>query len=163
VEQGGALIVLPQDEGAAPTGTGKDLLGEDDDLCGIMLLPPEHAGVKVAPVRNGVHHRRFEADSRLRPSFTDVMMPGGVNGPELAIARRRCGSPVLFTSGYPDNAIRASRLARSQRATAAQALSQAGTGDKGQGNPRQTVRFCCCWQREFALKLSCVRDPVAQV
>jgi CheY-like chemotaxis protein len=39
--------------------------------------------------------------------FTDVIMPGGMNGRELAdeIRRRRPGTRVLFTSGYTDHAI----------------------------------------------------------
>jgi PAS domain S-box-containing protein len=39
--------------------------------------------------------------------FTDVVMPGGMNGRELADAARalRPGLPVLFTSGYTENAI----------------------------------------------------------
>jgi CheY-like chemotaxis protein len=39
--------------------------------------------------------------------FTDVIMPGGMNGCELSdhVARRRPGTMVLYTSGYTDNAI----------------------------------------------------------
>jgi len=39
--------------------------------------------------------------------FTDIVMPGGMNGRELAreIARRRPGTRVLYTSGYTENAI----------------------------------------------------------
>src|SRR5262249_46181358 len=39
--------------------------------------------------------------------FTDVIMPGGMNGRQLAdeILRRRPGTRVLFTSGYTDHAI----------------------------------------------------------
>jgi signal transduction histidine kinase/ActR/RegA family two-component response regulator len=39
--------------------------------------------------------------------FTDVVMPGGMNGRELAdaVTRRRPGTRVLFTSGYPEAAI----------------------------------------------------------
>ena len=39
--------------------------------------------------------------------FTDVIMPGGLNGPQLAAAARsaRPGLPVLYTSGYTENAI----------------------------------------------------------
>ncbi len=39
--------------------------------------------------------------------FTDVMMPGGWNGPQLAaeMEKLRPGVPVLFTSGYTENAI----------------------------------------------------------
>jgi PAS domain S-box-containing protein len=39
--------------------------------------------------------------------FTDVIMPGGMNGRQLAveITKRRPGVPGLYTSGYPENAI----------------------------------------------------------
>jgi CheY-like chemotaxis protein len=39
--------------------------------------------------------------------FTDVIMPGGMNGPQLAEAAHRLspGLPVLYTSGYTENAI----------------------------------------------------------
>ena len=39
--------------------------------------------------------------------FTDIVMPGGMNGRELADAARRLrpGLPVLYTSGYPADAL----------------------------------------------------------
>jgi PAS domain S-box-containing protein len=39
--------------------------------------------------------------------FTDVIMPGGMSGRQLAdeIAKRCAGVPVLYTSGYPESAI----------------------------------------------------------
>ena len=39
--------------------------------------------------------------------FTDMIMPGGMNGRELAeaVLGRREGIKVLYTSGYTDNAI----------------------------------------------------------
>eukprot|EP01137_Pigoraptor_chileana_P028605 Opistho-2@12734 len=39
--------------------------------------------------------------------FTDVMMPGGMNGREVAVAARRTrpGLKVLFTSGYAEGAL----------------------------------------------------------
>jgi CheY-like chemotaxis protein len=39
--------------------------------------------------------------------FTDIVMPGNMNGRELAdaVIRRRPGTPVLYTSGYPEHAV----------------------------------------------------------
>lgn len=39
--------------------------------------------------------------------FTDIVMPGGMNGRELAdeMVRRRPGARVLYTSGFTENAI----------------------------------------------------------
>ena len=39
--------------------------------------------------------------------FTDVIMPGGINGRQLAdeVRKARPGTKVLYTSGYTDNAI----------------------------------------------------------
>jgi DNA-binding LytR/AlgR family response regulator len=39
--------------------------------------------------------------------FTDIIMPGGMNGRQLAVemAKRRARLKVLFTSGYTENAI----------------------------------------------------------
>jgi CheY-like chemotaxis protein len=45
--------------------------------------------------------------ARIDLLFTDLVLPGGMNGSSLAdqIAARRPGLPVLFTSGYTRNAI----------------------------------------------------------
>jgi CheY-like chemotaxis protein len=39
--------------------------------------------------------------------FTDVIMPGGISGRQLAeeVLKKRPGTKVLYTSGYTDNAI----------------------------------------------------------
>ena len=49
----------------------------------------------------------LESSSRVNLLFTDVVLPGGMNGPELAaeVARRRPGIGILYTSGYTEDAI----------------------------------------------------------
>ncbi len=85
------------------------LLVEDDDLVrahAVQLLTGLGYGVVAAA--NGP-----EALALLRENipcdalFTDVIMPGGLTGPRLAEAARalRPGLPVLYTSGYTENAI----------------------------------------------------------
>jgi len=48
-----------------------------------------------------------EAGHRINLLFTDMIMPGSMNGHQLAseVQRRRLGIKVLFTSGYTENAI----------------------------------------------------------
>jgi CheY-like chemotaxis protein len=47
------------------------------------------------------------ANKRVDLLFSDVMMSGGINGPELAklAQEKQANLPVLFTSGYSENAI----------------------------------------------------------
>jgi two-component system NtrC family sensor kinase len=51
--------------------------------------------------------RLFEADPKIAMLFTDVMLPGGMNGRQLAdeCLRRRPELKVLFATGYTRNAI----------------------------------------------------------
>lgn len=93
-----------------PQGRGeKILLVEDDDLVRDHLEAQLRAlGYQVVTARNGPEGlevlRQF-ADLDLL--FTDVVMPGGMSGRDLADAARllRPDLPVLFTSGYTENAI----------------------------------------------------------
>ncbi|MCC5887031.1 MAG: PAS domain S-box protein [Gammaproteobacteria bacterium] len=95
---------------AAPLGQGeKILLVEDDELVRNHLTAQLRAlGYQVVAARNGPEGlqvlRQF-ADLDLL--FTDVVMPGGMSGRDLADAARllRPDLPVLFTSGYTENAI----------------------------------------------------------
>ena len=49
----------------------------------------------------------IDADAAFDLLFTDIIMPGGINGQELAeeVRHRRPGAKVLYTSGYTDNAL----------------------------------------------------------
>src|SRR5205807_4640001 len=65
---------------------------------GYTTLAAAHAAEALAQV---------EAGARFDLLFTDVIMPGGMNGRQLAdqVTRRRPGIRVLYTSGYSENAI----------------------------------------------------------
>jgi CheY-like chemotaxis protein len=57
---------------------------------------------------NGVEAMELlERNGRIDLLFTDVVMPGGMSGRQLADAarQRRPGLKVLFTSGYDEEAI----------------------------------------------------------
>lgn len=98
--------------GPQQVGAGKHLVGgnetvlvvEDDPFVrGYAVASLEELGYHVLMAENGVEAlARLEAES---PDllFTDVVMPGGVNGWELAeqAKRIRPGLKVLLTSGYP--------------------------------------------------------------
>ncbi len=69
-------------------------------------------GFEVISASNGAE-AITQLETRLRDNqpidllFSDVMMTGGMNGPELAAVaqEKQPGLPVLFTSGYSENAI----------------------------------------------------------
>jgi signal transduction histidine kinase/ActR/RegA family two-component response regulator len=87
---------------------GSVLLVEDDDevaaLVGEML---EQLGFAVTRVASAAAALGALADGRpVDIVFSDIMMPGGMNGVELAreVHLRRAGLPVLLTSGYAGSA-----------------------------------------------------------
>jgi two-component SAPR family response regulator len=49
----------------------------------------------------------LKANANFDLLFTDVVMPGGLKGPELAVEARKINPAlrVLYTSGYTENAI----------------------------------------------------------
>ncbi len=69
---------------------------------------------RAAPRRS----RCSTAISRSICCLTDIVMPGGVNGRQLAdqAARRRPGLKVLFMTGYAPNAIFRQRTVSTRRA-----------------------------------------------
>jgi signal transduction histidine kinase len=85
------------------------LLVEDDDALrayGVELL--NDLGYNVLAAANAAGAlEMIDRGHEIDLLFTDVVMPGGMNGRELAdeAARRRPGLKVLFTTGYTRNAI----------------------------------------------------------
>ena len=92
-----------------PRGDERILLVEDDDPVRAYVAGQlADLGYRVVEARNGVEALALlQAGERFDLLFTDVVMPGGVNGPQLAeAARQHCpGLKVLYTSGYTENAI----------------------------------------------------------
>jgi CheY-like chemotaxis protein len=90
-------------------GHEKVLLVEDDDYVReFAAVQLKDLGYKVTVARDG---NEALAIIKQTPDFdllfTDVVMPGGMKGPELAAASRKINPAlrVLYTSGYTENAI----------------------------------------------------------
>ena len=94
--------------GEAPGGNEKILLVEDDELVrahvGAQLRGLGYRVVSVGHGAAGMEALRQFADIDLL--FTDIVMPGGMNGRQLAeqALMLRPGLRVLFTSGYTEDA-----------------------------------------------------------
>ncbi len=95
----------------APILSGNEtiLVVEDDALVRDFVTAQLHSlgykTIAAADGREALAHVQSGAAFDLL--FTDVIMPGGINGRELAdeVAKHRPGTRVLYTSGYTDNAI----------------------------------------------------------
>jgi CheY-like chemotaxis protein len=89
---------------------GQILLVEDDDeVAALVTEMLAQLGYEVTRAASAAAALGALADGRsVDLIFSDVMMPGGMNGIELAreIKRRRSDIPVLLTSGYAEAAVR---------------------------------------------------------
>jgi len=94
---------------AAPGGDETILLVEDDEMVRAFVARQlEGLGYRVLQAVNGQDAlTALEREPGIDLLFTDVVMPGGMGGRELAEAAHamRPDLPVLFTSGYTENAI----------------------------------------------------------
>ncbi len=85
------------------------LVVEDDKLVrDYVLTQLRSLGYVTLDAANGAEAMALvEAGHEFDLLFTDVIMPGAMNGRQLAdkIAKLRPGLKVLFTSGYTENAI----------------------------------------------------------
>ena len=94
-----------------PTGTPDEtilVVEDDDDVRANSVASLRDLGYRVIEAPDGAGGlRMLEADPAIRLLFTDVGLPGGMNGRQLAdeARRRRPDLRVLFTTGYARNAI----------------------------------------------------------
>ncbi|MBP2433951.1 MULTISPECIES: response regulator [Bradyrhizobium] len=88
---------------------GRVLLVEDDDeVAALVSEMLDQLGYEVTRASSAAAALGALADGRsVDLIFSDIMMPGGMNGMELAreIKRRRSDIPVLLTSGYSEAAV----------------------------------------------------------
>jgi CheY-like chemotaxis protein len=96
---------------AASTSGGSEtiLVVEDDPLVRNFVIAQLHSlGYKTVAAADGrAAMAQVASGEPFDLLFTDVIMPGGMTGRELAdeVEKRRPGTKVLYTSGYTDNAI----------------------------------------------------------
>jgi CheY-like chemotaxis protein len=90
-------------------GTETVLVVEDDTLVRTnAVLQLASLGYKTIEATTGPEALRLiDTNGAIDLLFTDVVIPGGMNGRELAdtAQRRKPGIRVLFTSGYTQDAI----------------------------------------------------------
>ncbi|CCD85419.1 putative sensor histidine kinase with a Response regulator receiver domain [Bradyrhizobium sp. ORS 285] len=94
---------------------GRILLVEDDtEVAALVSEMLRQLGYEVTHAASAAAALGALADGRtVDLVFSDVMMPGGMNGVELAreIQKRRGDMPILLTSGYSGTAVHAAREA----------------------------------------------------
>ena len=94
---------------ALQRGSETVLVVEDDALVrGYVVAQLQSLGYRTITAANGPDALALlNQDIAFDVLLTDVVMPGGMNGRELAdaVTRLRPGVAVLYTSGYPDAAI----------------------------------------------------------
>ena len=99
----------PVDASSLDRGDETILLVEDDDQVRRLAYGNLTAlGYRVLKASNGIEALRLlQQHEDIALLFSDVLMPGGIGGRELADAarRQRPGLKVLFTSGYSEDAI----------------------------------------------------------
>ncbi|MGC2779694.1 MAG: CHASE3 domain-containing protein [Bradyrhizobium sp.] len=98
----------PEPEAALPRGSETILVVEDDPLVrDFVLAQLQSLGYTTLSAAHGAEALTIIAQGRAFDLlFTDVIMPGGVSGRQLAdaVMAQRPAVRVLYTSGYTDNA-----------------------------------------------------------
>jgi PAS domain S-box-containing protein len=79
------------------------LVEDDDDVLTMAIESLEELRYQVIVARNGAEAlQHLDSPQRIDILFSDIVMPGGINGTQLAVLARtrRPGLKVLLTSGY---------------------------------------------------------------
>jgi signal transduction histidine kinase/CheY-like chemotaxis protein len=102
--------VAPETRRAVRAENGQTILVVDDEPSVRMLIADvlEELGFNVIEAPDGpTGLRELQSKARVDMLITDVGLPGGMNGRQLADAARttRPALPVLFITGYAENAI----------------------------------------------------------
>ena len=110
LSEGAAGITRRIDQIESPEARGETILVIEDDtdvrtLAVALLRDLGYEILEAADAESAL--RILGTSSRINLLFTDVILPGGINGPELAaeVRRRRPEIGVLYASGYTENAI----------------------------------------------------------
>jgi CheY-like chemotaxis protein len=121
VSGSGETVLLVEDD-AAVLELGRALL---DDL-GYSVIPATHADAALEILRNG---------QKVDVLFTDVVMPGGMTGVELAQEARalRPNIKILLTSGYTGETIDRQELGALELPIIAKPFEKASLGSKLRG------------------------------
>ncbi len=104
------LADVARAEKALPRGRGETILAvEDDDMVRDHVAAELKAlGYEVLTAHSGADALQLlRSDAKIDLLFSDVVMPGGMSGPQLAeqALRLRPGLRVLYTSGYTENTV----------------------------------------------------------
>ena len=115
-------LVLPRAVPVAPPQTGTAVadgnVPETSGHCVLLVEDDAEVAALVQEMLCSLGHQVIHAacakaalgalanDRRIDLVFSDIMMPGGINGVQLAaeVAQRRPGLPLLLTSGYSGSA-----------------------------------------------------------
>lgn len=104
-----AAVVASGEAQARPTGRETVLVVEDEeDVRQLACRVLAGLGYKIVQATDGESAlAALQAHGDIALLFTDVVLPGGMNGPQIARAAtaRHPGLKVLYTSGYTGNAI----------------------------------------------------------
>jgi CheY-like chemotaxis protein len=107
----GVADALPAKAGISELERGDEsiLIVEDDALVREYVVTQiSRLGYDTLAASNGAEALAIvNGPERIDLLFTDVIMPGGMNGRQLAIEAQllRPGLKILYTSGYTENAI----------------------------------------------------------